>query len=195
MHSQDKQSRRDFINCLVIESFQRVGRLKSDTTGQMRVLVEDLIKEDIELNVLTKALNYHAKNSRFVPTLCDIMEYVAQPNAQDEADFMERFRRQGLSAYAWHGLDSDVHTVRKAIGPERLVGCTKQEYTWLEKEIRIAYRQLKKGEINLIDNPIKNNIKQLPCGGHVLGKAPSMIDCIPALKGVNLSKEGGNVFS
>lgn len=195
MNSKENHEKRDFIKCLVIKSFERVGRLKSEISGQMSTLIDDLLGENIDLETLKNAFNYHAKNSRFAPTLCDIIEYVEKPNTQDEADFMERFRRKGLSPYAWDGLDADIYTVRKAVGAERLIGCTKQEYTWLEKEVRAAYRQLKKGEIKLIENPIKNNIKELPCGGNILGKPDSIKDSTPAFKALNLRSGGGNVFS
>ena len=113
MHS-DKY--KQIVKALVMKAYARVGKNKEESLGQAKILIEDIVERNIDLNTLQSAFNRHAETSEFAPTLASIMQHVETVSLQEEREFLVRFRKQAPSPYEWDVEDDDVYTVKRLIG-------------------------------------------------------------------------------
>nr|DAL05349.1 MAG TPA: replisome organizer protein [Caudoviricetes sp.] len=159
------------IKAHVMKAFARVGKNDQESLARMQILIDDIAERELPTEIIAKAFSHHAETSQFVPTLCDIMQYVNNLNApspQEEFNFLARFRHQATSCYAFTELDDDVHTVKKHIGARYVENSTMSDWVWIEKQAINIFRLLKDGKLELQENPNKHRVKSLPNGGRYI---------------------------
>jgi nicotinamide mononucleotide adenylyltransferase len=174
------------VTAMILKAYALVGQ--EDKQIQIKALAEAIIERQIDLNVLSKALDKHAETSEFAPKLKNIMDYVNNIPDTQVNEFLERFRKQSRNHYDWNPIDDDVYTIKKIIGEERCENCLAEHWVFIEKEARELYKDLRNNKIELIESPNKHNIKQIPGSNTVYIESKQNIkDGLNPLK--NLLKE------
>jgi hypothetical protein len=174
------------VTAMVLKAYALVGQ--EDKQIQIKALAEAIIKRQIDLTVLSEALNKHAETSEFAPRLKNIMDYVNNIPDDQVNEFLERFRKQSRNHYDWNPIDDDVYTIKKIIGEQRCEDCLSEHWVFIEKEAKELYKDLRNKKIQLLKSPNKQNIKQIAGSNTVYIEAKKNInDGVNPLK--NLLKE------
>ena len=147
------------VTAMILKAYAIVGQ--EDKQIQIKALAGAIIERQIDLNVLSEALNKHAETSEFAPRLKNIMDYVNSIPDQQVNEFLGRFRRQSRNHYDWNPIDDDVYTIKQIIGKQRCEDCLSEHWVFIEKEAKELYKDLKNKKIELIESPNKHNIKQI----------------------------------
>jgi uncharacterized protein YpuA (DUF1002 family) len=174
------------VTAMVLKAYALVGQEEKQI--QIKALAEAIIERQIDITVLSEALNKHAETSEFAPRLKNIMDYVNNIPDEQVNEFLERFRKQSRNHYDWNPIDDDVYTIKKIIGEQRCEDCLAEHWVFIEKEAKELYKDLSNKKIMLIQSPNKQNIKQIQGSNTVYIEAKKNInDGVNPLK--NLSKE------
>lgn len=147
------------VTAMVLKAYALVGQ--EDKQIQIKALAEAIIERQIDLKVLSEALNKHAETSEFAPRLKNIMDYVNNIPDQQVNEFLGRFRKQARNHYDWNPIDDDVYTIKQIIGKQRCEDCLAEHWVFIEKEAKELYKDLRNKKIELIESPNKHNIKQI----------------------------------
>jgi hypothetical protein len=138
------------VTAMILKAYALVGQ--EDKQIQIKALAEAIIERQIDLTVLSEALNKHSETSEFAPRLKNIMQV---------NEFLERFRKQSRNHYDWNLIDDDVYTIKNIIGKQRCEDCLSDHWVFIEKEAKELYKDLRNKKIELIQSPNKDNIKQI----------------------------------
>ena len=144
---------------MILKAYALVGQ--EDKQIQIKALVEAISQRQIDLKILSKALNKHAETSEFAPRLKNIMDYVNNIPDRQVNEFLGRFRKQARNHYDWNLIDNDVYTIKQIIGKQRCEDCLSEHWVFIEKEAKELYKDLRNKKIELIESPNKHNIKQI----------------------------------
>ena len=147
------------VTAMVLKAYALVGH--ENKKIQIKALAEAIIERQIDLKVLSEALNKHAERSEFPPKLKNIVDHTQDIPVNDINEFLERFRRQSRNHYDWNPIDDDVYTIKQIIGKQRCEDCLAENWVFIEKEAKELYKDLKNKKIELIESPNKHNIKQI----------------------------------
>lgn len=147
------------VTAMVLKAYALVGQ--EDKQIQIKALAEAIIERQIDLKVLSEALNKHAETSEFAPRLKNIMDYVSNIPDNQVNEFLERFRKQSRNHYDWNPIDDDVYTIKQIIGKQRCEDCLAEHWVFIEKEAKELYKDLRNKKIDLIESPNKHSIKQI----------------------------------
>ena len=147
------------VTAMILKAYAIVGQ--EDKQIQIKALAEAIIERQINLKVLSEALNKHAETSEFTPRLKNIMDYVISIPDQQVNEFLVRFRKQSRNHYDWNDIDDDVYTIKQIIGKQRCEDCLAEHWVFIEKEAIELYKDLINNKIELIESPNKHNIKQI----------------------------------
>ena len=166
------------VTAMILKAYALVGQ--EDKQIQIKTLTEAIIERQIDLKVLSKALNKHTETSEFAPRLKNIMDYVNSIPDQQLNEFLARFRKQARNHYDWNLIDDDVYTIKQIIGKQRCEDCLAEHWVFIEKEAKELYKDLRNNKIELIESPNKHNIKQIEGSNTVYIEAKKNV-----LNGVN----------
>ena len=147
------------VTAMILKAYALVGQ--EDKQIQIKALAEAIIERQIDLKVLSEALNKHAEESEFAPRLKNIMDYVNSIPDTQVNEFLARFRKQSRNHYDWNPIDDDVYTIKNIIGKQRCEDCLAEHYVFIEKEAKELYKDLINKKIELIESPNKHSIKQI----------------------------------
>ena len=144
---------------MILKAYALVGQ--EDKQIQIKGLAEAIIQRQIDLKVLSEALNEHAETSEFAPKLKNIVDYIKKILDQQIYEFLGRFRKQSRNHYDWNPIDDDVYTIKQIIGKQRCEDCLSEHWVFIEKEAKELYKDLRNKKIQLLESPNKHNIKQI----------------------------------
>lgn len=147
------------VTAIILKAYALVGQ--EDKQIQIKALVQAIIERQIDLKVLSEALNKHAETSEFAPRLKNIMDYVNIIPDQQINEFLGRFRKQSRNHYDWNPIDDDVYTIKQIIGKQRCEDCLSEHWVFIEKEAKELYKDLRNNKIELLESPNKHDVKQI----------------------------------
>lgn len=177
------------VTAMILKAYALVGQ--EDKQIQIKALAETIIERQIDLKVLSKALNKHAETSEFAPKLKNIMDYVNNIPDEQINEFLARFRKQARNHYDWNLIDDDVYTIKQIIGKQRCEDCLSENWVFIEKEAKELYKDLSNKKIELIESPNKHNIKQIEGSNTVYIEAKkNVLNGLNPLKAISLEIEG-----
>jgi len=143
----DNLSYKDEVKRLIAIAYSRCVSDISKYATQIKIVVEDILDENINLVVLKQAEKIHSRQSQYPPNIANILQIIKE-NDTEKLEFRDRFLNE-TSDYFGVIKDDEIRAIANKIGKSKIRNNPSE--TTINEAYKI-YKKIKNGQLLLENN-------------------------------------------
>jgi len=143
----DNLSYKNEVKRLIAIAYSRCVSDISKYATQIKIVVEDIVDENINLIILKQALKIHSRKSQYPPNIANILEIIKE-NDTEKLEFRDRFLKE-TSDYFGVIKDDEIRAIANKIGKSKIRNNPSE--TTINEAYQI-YKKIKNGQLLLENN-------------------------------------------